>query len=82
MESNYASRHLLGSDPDYQELNRLQMMLCYAYNPQLAIRDPERMDIEPLMIPSLIHDLKRAMGQLMDEGNFREFRAAWSRSKF
>ncbi len=79
MESSYAVRRLLSSDPDDQELNRLQMILCYAYNPQLAISDPERLDVEPQMIPVLIHELKQAQGQLMDDGNFRDFAAAWAR---
>ncbi len=80
MESNYAARRLLSSHPDYQELNRVQMMLCYAYNPHLAFGQPENMDIEPVMMPALIRDLKRAQGSMMDDGNFAEFRAAWARS--
>ena len=80
MENGYAIRRLRKSDPDYKEMNRIQMMLCYAYNPHLALHQPERMDVEPILVRSLIHDLKQVQGNLMDDGNFREFEAAWARS--
>ncbi len=78
MESKYATRRLVKSDPDFQEMNRLQNMICYAYNPQLIWHDKETMDIEPLMMPTLIDTLKTAQGDLMDRGNFEVFRAAWA----
>ncbi len=73
INERYASRRLTSSHPDYEELNRIQMMLCYAYNPHLAMQDPNEMDIDPLLIPSLIDTLKTAQGELMDDGNFKQF---------
>jgi hypothetical protein len=80
MELDYALRSLPRSHPDYKEMNRLQTMLCCAYNSHLACRNPELMDMEPLLMPSLIYALKTAQGDLMDAGNFRDFRAVWARS--
>ncbi len=77
INQTYASRHMTSSHPDYAEMNRIQMMLCYAYNPHLVIHEPEQMDIEPLLIPSLIDTLKTAQGELMEEGNFKDFQVAW-----
>ncbi len=54
------------------------MMLCYAYNPHLVNHEPERMDIEPPLIPSLIDTLKTAQGELMEEGNWKDFHTAWA----
>ncbi len=76
MESDYALRRLLKSHPDYKEMNRLQTMLCCAYNSHLVCHQPDRMDIEPLLIPSLIYALKTAQGDLMDAGNFTDVKAA------
>ncbi len=78
MEAQYAVRRVCGSHPDYREMNQLQMMLCYAYNPHLACRDAEQMDIEPMLISSLVFTLKTALGELMDAGNFRDFVAAYA----
>ncbi len=78
MNQAYASRHLTSSHPDYAEMNRIQMMLCYAYNPHLVVHDPNEMDIDQALIPSLIDTLKTAQGELMDEGNFRDFQVAWA----
>ncbi len=79
MESDYALRSVVRSHPDYRELNWLQTLLCYAYNSHLTCPIPERMDIEPLLRPSLINTLKTAQGDLMDAGNFGDFKAAWAR---
>ncbi len=78
MNQTYAPRRLTSSHPDYAELNRIQMMLCYAYNPHLAIHDADEMDIDPELIPAIIDTLKTAQGELMDDGNFEDFRAAWA----
>ncbi len=77
LKQTYASRHLVSSDPEYGEMNRLQMMLCHAYNPHLAVQSPEMMDIDPVLIPSLIDTLKSAQGDLMEDGNWRDFQTAW-----
>ncbi len=78
MESDYVARRVVKSDPDYKELNKLQMMLCHAYNPHLITHNDDFMDMDPVMIPSLIQTLKRAQGELMDDGNFRAFREVWA----
>ncbi len=75
----YASRHLTGSHPDYAEMNRIQMMLCYAYNPHLAVHDPAELDVDPVLVPALIDTLETAQGELMDDGNFKDFEAAFTR---
>jgi hypothetical protein len=80
MEATHAARRLLSSHPDYEALNGLQMMLCHAHNPHLACHNREWLDIEPLLMPSLIDALKTALGDLMDAGNFVDFKAAWARS--
>ncbi len=77
MEAQYAVRRLFSSHPDYAEMNQLQTMLCHAYNPHLICHDSEWMDIEPLLITPLVNALKTALGELMDEGNFRDFVASW-----
>ncbi len=78
MEAQHAARRVYSSHPDYQELNNLQTMLCHAYNPHLASQPPERMDVDESVVESLIQTLKTALGELMDEGNFKEFEAAWA----
>lgn len=65
----HAPRRLLPSHPDYQNLNNLQTLLHVAVNAHMY---PFHNDIDPLMLPVVIANLKEHIGNVMDEGNFQE----------